>query len=84
MGPNIKCDFVFIYTYLEDYMFLMLKKERTAVSKVNTKLTPKHSPVSFYKKSIYFKGFFFFFFASEIEAHSKATVQCSENISVML
>lgn len=25
-----------------------------------------------------------FFFASEIEAHSKATVQCSENISVML
>lgn len=28
VGPNIKCDFVFIYTYLEDYMFLMLKKRK--------------------------------------------------------
>lgn len=41
---------------------------------------PHTLPCHFIKRAFISK----FFFASEIEAHSKATVQCSENISVML
>jgi len=50
--------------------------------KISQSLTPQTIQYRFYKKSIYLKVLFFF--ASEIEAHSKATLQCSENISVML